>query len=149
MVITEEARIECRAAALAASVHAGQADRSARSYISHIARVVAQLHDPTDRVVAWLHDVVEDTYITVEDIRGCFGDEIADAVDAVTHRTGEPQIDYIRRVRANPVARRVKIADSTDNSSEWRYVDLPADVAVRFREKYARYLVWLRAEEMQ
>lgn len=148
MVITEEAQIECMAASYAALHHAGQADRSGRSYISHIARVVAQLHDPTDRVVAWLHDVVEDTQVTIHDIRSLFGDEVADAVDAITHRNNEPQIDYIRRVRANPIARRVKIADSTDNSAEWRHVDLSADVAQRFREKYARYLVWLRAEEL-
>lgn len=148
MIITEEAQIECRAAGFAALLHVGQADRSGRSYISHIARVVAQLHDPTDRVVAWLHDVVEDTPATIESVRMHFGDEVAAAVDAITHRNNEPQIDYIRRVRANPIARRVKIADSTDNSAEWRHVDLPADVAQRFREKYARYLLWLRAEEL-
>ena len=148
MVITEDAQIECVAASYAALHHAGQADRSGRSYISHIARVVAQLHDPTDRIVAWLHDVVEDTDVTFEDIINFFGDEVADAVDAITHRNNEPQIVYIRRVRANPIARRVKIADSTDNSAEWRHVDLPADVALRFREKYARYLAWLRAEEL-
>lgn len=148
MVITEDAHIECRAASLAALMHDGQADRSGRSYISHIARVVAQLHDPTDRVVAWLHDVVEDTPATIESVRMHFGNQVADAVDAITHRNNEPQIDYIRRVRANAIARRVKVADSTDNSAEWRHVDLPADVAQRFREKYARYLTWLRAEEI-
>lgn len=148
MVITEQAKIECKAAQLAAMAHSGQSDKQGQPYIAHIARVVANCKgDSTARVVAWLHDVVEDTWVTVEDIRGAFGDEIANAVEAITHPDGEPQWDYIARVRANPIARLVKMADARDNSETWRRAGLDPETRARLDEKYTRFIVWLNMRD--
>ena len=68
-------------------------------------------------MVGYLHDTVEDTPLTIDEIRRQFGDETAQAVDAVTRRDGEEWDDYIRRVGENPVARQVKISDLIDNSN--------------------------------
>lgn len=148
MVITEQAKIECQAAQLAAIAHAGQSDKQGQPYIAHVARVVANCKgDSTARVVAWLHDVVEDTYVTVEDIRYAFGDEIADAVEAITHPDHEAAWDYIDRVRQNPIARRVKVADAHDNSAEWRRDGLDPETRARLDEKYTRFIVWLNMSD--
>lgn len=66
-----------------------------------------------ESVVAWLHDVVEDTPVTVEDVDGAFGSQVSDAVDAITRRTAETD-DYYARVKANSIALTVKAADNTD-----------------------------------
>lgn len=105
------------AKALAAKAHAGQLDKAGMPYIEHPLRVAARLECPEARVVAWLHDVVEDTALTVPDIEARFGPETAAAVDALTRRKGEAWEDYLERVRANPMARLVKISDLIDNGN--------------------------------
>ena len=128
---------------LARLAHHGQVDKAGRPYIEHPAAVCDRL--PADRpllhVVGWLHDVVEDTRecepVTVEDVRARFGDEVADAVDAITHRQGEPRDDYYARVGANPTALRVKTADLATNTDPWRTRLLEPDLRTRLAAKYA------------
>ena len=105
------------ARALAAKVHAGQTDKAGLPYITHPERVVSRRTTPEAQVVGWLHDTVEDTPITLRDIEATFGPETAAAVDAISRRDGEPWSDYLDRVAANPMARRVKISDLIDNSN--------------------------------
>ena len=105
------------AKALAVRLHEGQTDKAGLPYITHPQRVASRLEAPEAQVVGWLHDTVEDTDITVAGIEAQFGPETAAAVDALSRRDGEDWKDYLERVRANPVARLVKISDLIDNSN--------------------------------
>lgn len=105
------------ARALATKVHEGQTDKAGLPYITHPERVASRLTTPEAQVVGWLHDTVEDTSVTVQDITEHFGSETAAAVDAISRRDGEPWSDYLDRVAANPTARQVKISDLIDNSN--------------------------------
>lgn len=131
-----------KAEALARTAHAGQVDKAGADYIGHPERVAARMETPEEKVVAWLHDVVEDTGITLEDIGREFGFETAVAVDAITHRKGEPWAVYLGRVRGNKIARKVKIADLIDNSNLSRLpVVKPKDI--ERQAKYNRALYFL------
>lgn len=105
------------ARALATKAHEGQTDKAGLPYITHPERVAARLDTAEAKVVGWLHDTVEDTALTVQEIEVVFGPETAAAVDAISRRAGEKWADYLDRVAANPMARQVKISDLIDNSN--------------------------------
>lgn len=105
-----------RALRLACWAHQGQKSFSGRPYIFHPIRVMEQQSTWRARVVALLHDVVEDTDVTLQQIEEWFLDpDIVEALDRLTHRDGEPYDDYVERVAQNPLATRVKLADLQDN----------------------------------
>ena len=131
-----------KAEALARSVHAGQVDKAGVDYIGHPERVAVRMETPEEKVVAWLHDTVEDTGITLEDIGREFGFETAVAVDAVTHRNGESWSRYLCRVKGNEIARKVKIADLIDNSNLSRLPVVKEKDIIR-QAKYNRALYFL------
>lgn len=134
------------ARALAAKVHAGQTDKAGLPYISHPESVVSRLTTPEAQVVGWLHDTVEDTPITLQDIEAAFGPETAAAVDAISRRDGESWSDYLDRVAANPMARQVKISDLIDNSNLSRIPHVTLKDVERQR-KYNKALRKLLEEE--
>lgn len=106
---------------LACSAHDGQTDKAGEPYILHPLRVMQAMTTKTDRIVAVLHDVAEDVEYGWDLIHGGeFSDEVVDAVDALTRREGESYEDFIQRCAANPIARRVKLADIADNLSPSR-----------------------------
>ncbi|MCC6536577.1 MAG: HD domain-containing protein [Bryobacterales bacterium] len=127
------------AIALAALAHKGQLDKAGAPYILHPLRMMLRLAAEDERIVAVLHDVVEDTGWTFADLREAgFAETIVEAVDAMTHREGESYEDFVLRAGRNPVARRVKLADLDDNSDASR---LPSPLTDKDRarlEKYAR-----------
>lgn len=127
------------ARAMATAAHLGQLDKAGVAYIEHPERVVAHLVNPTNEqaAVAWLHDIVEDTPTTLEDVEAAFGPLVAAAVDAMTHRPGEPKPDYYARVRANALAVTVKAADLADNTDPVRLAALPPELRARLETKYA------------
>lgn len=131
---------------LAVQAHQGQIDRAGLPYITHPERVVSRLTSPQAQVVGWLHDTVEDTDVTLEEICAQFGPETAAAVDAISRREGEAWAEYIQRVAANPLARQVKISDLIDNSNLAR---LPAVTKkdVKRQGKYNQALQKLLGEE--
>jgi len=109
--------------------HAGQVDAQGRDYFDHHVQGVyeriadAEVYEGKRvvgaRVVAWLHDVVEDTPTTLDDLRDeGLPDEVVNAVDAITRRAGEQYAAYIERVRLNPIARIVKLADNAQNLAD-------------------------------
>ena len=120
---------------LAERRHAGQVDKAGVPYITHPQRVAGRLESPEAQVVGWLHDTVEDTGLTLQEVEAQFGPATAAAVDAVSRREGEDWDAYLRRVKANPVARRVKISDLIDNSNLSR---IPR-VAMKDVERQAKY----------
>jgi len=133
-----------RAIAIAAAAHAGQLDKSGAPYILHPLRVMLRLNSPEERMVAVLHDVVEDTKVTLDDLRAeGFSPEVLRAVDAVTKREGETYEDFVARAGADPIGRRVKLADLEDNSDVKRMAH-PTDRDRARLEKYARAIRFLR-----
>jgi (p)ppGpp synthase/HD superfamily hydrolase len=128
-----------KAAAFATNAHAGQLDKAGAPYILHPERVAAAVASsgPEAQIVAWLHDVVEDTEVTLAEIEAEFGPVIAKAVDAISKTKNEPLVDYIARVATDPLAVIVKHADIADNSGAERMAKLPPTTQGRLREKYA------------
>lgn len=135
-----------RAFVRALRAHAGQVDKSGAPYIGHVARVAASVEGRDEIVVALLHDVVEDTGVSLSDLADDFPDDIIEAVDAITHRPGEPREDYYRRVAKNALARCVKLADIADNASPQRMSLLDEATRMRLEKKYAKALEHLEAD---
>jgi (p)ppGpp synthase/HD superfamily hydrolase len=102
---------------IAAKAHAGQKDKEGQPYILHPIRAMMLVEGEDARIVAVLHDVIEDTAVTADDLRRAgFNEQIVTAVLCVTHQKGEPYADYVVRCKGNEVARRVKLADLADNT---------------------------------
>jgi hypothetical protein len=105
-----------RALDLALEAHAEQTDKGGKPYIGHPLRVASRFFQhPHLAIIALLHDVVEDSDITLERIRKDFGGPIADAVDRLTRRAGESYEDYVLRAGSDPGTRWIKISDLLDN----------------------------------
>lgn len=97
-------------------LHHGQYDKIGAPYILHPVFVADQMDTEEETIVALLHDVVEDTTITLDDLRNRgYSDEIVVAIDALTRRPGETYSSYIERLSNNKLARHVKIADLRHN----------------------------------
>ena len=105
-----------RAIEIAAREHAGDTDKAGNPYIFHPLRLMFAVNSPLEKIAAVLHDVVEDTPITLDDLRSeGFHPDVIAAVDALTKRPGESRLEAASRAAANPIARVVKLADVTDN----------------------------------
>ena len=105
-----------RAIEIAAHAHAGQLDKAGQPYILHPLRLLLAVHTLQEQIVAVLHDVVEDTAVTLVDLqREGFANDVLDAVQALTKQPGESRGAAARRAVANPIARIVKLADVTDH----------------------------------
>ena len=106
-----------KALQIAARAHEGQLDKHGQPYILHPLRVMSAVEGDDARIVAILHDVIEDTSVTADDLRReDFGEPILEALDRLTHRKGEPYAEYVIRCKGHDIARRVKLADLEDNS---------------------------------
>ncbi|PWW56112.1 HD domain-containing protein [Actinokineospora spheciospongiae] len=129
---------------IARDAHAGQVDKSGLPYIAHPLRVLAAVEGEHEKMTAALHDVVEDTPVTPDDLlaAGC-PPEVVAAVEAVSKRPGESQPDYLDRVAADPLALAVKRADIADNSSPARLARLDEPTRERLRAKYSAALAHL------
>jgi (p)ppGpp synthase/HD superfamily hydrolase len=105
-----------RAIAIAAEAHAGAVDKAGQPYILHPLRVMLRLDDPQQRIVAVLHDVVEDTPVSLDRLRSeGFSDAVVGAVEALTKRPGETRLEAAGRAAENPIALAVKLADNAEN----------------------------------
>ncbi|AKU18072.1 HD domain-containing protein [Luteipulveratus mongoliensis] len=123
---------------IARRAHAEQVDKAGHAYITHPARVAQRVAgDERAEAVAWLHDVVEDTAVTLADLAETFPAEVVAAVDAITRRKGEDGDDYYDRVARDPLALKVKLADLDDNSDPERLALLDEATRERLTRKYA------------
>ncbi len=130
-----------KALRLAYAAHHGQTDKSGQPYIFHPYHLAEQMTDEVSTCVALLHDVAEDTSLTLEDLERAFPQEVTDALRLLTHEKGTDYFDYVRAIRKNPVAVKVKLADLAHNSDETRFAgceDIPAEQLAKRREKYAK-----------
>lgn len=113
-----------------------QVDKSGMPYVFHPFHLADQMTDEATTVVALLHDVAEDTPYTIEDISAMgFSDEICDALRLMTHDKAVPYLDYVRKIKGNPIAMAVKIADLKHNSDLSR-LDVVDD---NVRERVKKY----------
>lgn len=109
---------------IAYNAHHGQTDKTGVPYIFHPARVAAGFTDEAEACTAWLHDVVEDTDLTIQDIRlAGFGAMICEALQLLTHDKAVPYMDYVREIAKNPIAKAVKMADLQDNMDTSRLIE--------------------------
>ena len=127
-----------KALQIAIRAHKGQKDKAGHDYILHPIRVSERCDDPRAKIVALLHDTIEDTDVTADYLREeGFTEEIVEAVLAVTRREGEEYNDYVRRAAQNELGRMVKRADLEDNMGIRRLPELTDRDVERLR-KYLR-----------
>ena len=144
--MTKTATLE-DAIAIAAAAHRGQRDKAGAPYLLHPLRMMLALRSESAMMAAVLHDVVEDTEWTLEGLREAgVPAEVVAAVECLTRREGESYDAFIERVRANPVARAVKIADLEDNMNVLRIGQLGTKDFQRL-EKYHR--AWRALKEAE
>jgi len=123
--------------------HKDQFDKAGAPYILHPERVAIRLHDagwgPEVVAAGWLHDVIEDSELTEDELRGLgFTDRTVGAVSACTRYKKVPGWVYYRLIRCNPIARAVKLADIADNMEPWRMIELEASTRERLIAKYTK-----------
>jgi GTP diphosphokinase / guanosine-3',5'-bis(diphosphate) 3'-diphosphatase len=124
-----------RAIALAAHAHAGQVDKAGQPYILHPLRVMLSVTGLNEQMAAVLHDVVEDTAMTLENLHDeGFSEEVIEAVATLTKSLGETRLAAAQRAVLNPIARVVKLADVTDNMDLNRIAEPTEKDYARFQE---------------
>lgn len=107
-----------KALQVATNAHKGQVDKGGNDYIEHPKAVAAMCRTPEQKVVALLHDTVEDTPVTLQQLKELgFSKQVVDAVDCLTRRDNEDRKTYLQRVKSNALATAVKIADLEHNST--------------------------------
>ena len=135
-----------KAIEIAARAHAGQVDKAGAPYVFHPLRLMLAVLTPFERMAAVLHDVVEDTAVTLSDLQDAgFSPEVLDAVVALTKRTGESRLEAARRAAKNPIARVVKLADVTDNMDLSR-ISNPSEKDFTRLKEYEEVKEYLEAE---
>lgn len=131
-------RLTNEAMKIAYHAHHGQVDSGGIPYIFHPIHLAEQMEDEYTVCVALLHDVVEDTEVTLEALAKVFPKEVTDAVALLTHAKGDPYPEYVARIKSNPIAKAVKLADLRHNSDESRLPDADEATLAYYREKYRR-----------
>jgi len=123
-----------RAIEIAVEGHRGQLTKDGLPYVTHSLHLMSQVSTEVEKIVAALHDVVEDTEFTREDLQAeGFSEAVLEAVDLLTHSDGMDYGDYIERLSGHPVARRVKLADLSHNMDYRRIPELSGSDLERMR----------------
>ena len=136
-----------KAMTIAYRAHHGQVDKGGMPYIFHPYHLAEQMEDEISCCAALLHDVVEDTDVTLEDLAKEFPPEVIGLLNLLTHREEVPYADYVRAIRANPIAVKIKLADIAHNSDQSRCPGLTEDQLAYFRQKYAAAVAILTEKE--
>ena len=117
--------------------HKDQVDKSGMPYVYHPFHLAEQMDDEYSTCVALLHDVVEDTDTTLDDLAKIFPKEVTDAIALMTHDDSVPYLEYVKTIKSNPIASKVKLADLKHNSDLTR-LDTVDDKALERVEKYKK-----------
>lgn len=125
--------------------HKDQLDKSGMPYVFHPFHLAEQMTDENTTTVALLHDVIEDTDYTLDDLRKLgFTEEVVSAVALMTHADGVPYMDYVAEIKKNPIAKAVKLADLRHNSDTSR-LDVVTDRDIAREAKYAEAIKLLES----
>ena len=129
-----------KAMKIAYDAHLGQLDYNGVPYIFHPYHLAEQMDDEISCTVALLHDVVEDTSITLDDFEQMFPKQVVEIVMLLTHDEKVDYFDYIRKIKTNAIATKVKLADIEHNSNEDRSIgsNLTQEQLLYWKEKYAK-----------
>ena len=132
-----------KALKLSFEAHKDQLDKSGMPYVFHPFHLAEQMTDEDTTVVALLHDVVEDTDYTLDDLRVMgFNEKVIEAIGLMTHAEGVPYMEYVAKIKENPIAKAVKLADLTHNSDSSR-LDNITEKDIARREKYKNAIEFL------
>ena len=125
---------------IAYDAHLGQLDYNGVPYIFHPYHLAEQMDDEISCTVALLHDVVEDTSITFADLEQMFPKQVVEIVMLLTHDEKVDYFEYIRKIKTNAIATKVKLADIKHNSNEARSLgsNLTKEQLLYWKEKYAK-----------
>lgn len=144
MVYTE---LTNKALVYAYNAHHGQLDYNGVPFIFHPLHLAEQMDDEISCCAALLHDVVEDTDLTLEDLRKDFPEAVVEVVALLTHEdsaeyNNTDYFDYIRQIKTNPIAIKIKLADIAHNSDQSRCTGtgLPEEKLLFWRQKYQKAL---------
>lgn len=140
MVNTELTR---KAMNIAYNAHINQFDKAGVPYIYHPIHLAEQMDTETECIVALLHDVVEDTEVTFQELEKDFSKEVIESIRLLTHGDDVNYMEYIKELSQNPIAKKVKIADLLHNSDETRLEKITIKDVAR-REKYKKALEFLQ-----
>lgn len=133
-----------KALEIAKKAHNGQVDKSGVDYIQHPIKVASFVEKEDEKIVAYLHDVVEDTKVTLDDLRNeGFSEEIVFAIDCITKRENESLEDYLHRVILSPLSYQVKLADMKHNSDVTRF-EHPSEKDYQRSAQYKKKMVLLK-----
>ena len=125
-----------KALKLCFEAHKDQTDKTGLPYVFHPFHLAEQMTDEYTTVTALLHDVVEDTDYTLNDLQEMgYPDEVIQALSLLTHDDGSEYMEYVKRLKSNPIARAVKLADLKHNSDLSRY-DTIDNWAIKRTAKY-------------
>ena len=127
---------------IAKKAHAGQVDKAGNDYILHSMTVASYMDTDTEKAVAYLHDVLEDTNITVDQLRNQFPKEIVDTVIILTRKKNKNYLNYICRVTKCRLAKKVKVADLLHNLDITRIKE-PTERDFKRLEKYRNAVLYL------
>lgn len=140
MIYTESTK---KALKLCFEAHKDQKDKSGLPYVFHPFHLAEQMESEETTIVALLHDVVEDSAYTLEDLKNMgFSEAVTDAVALMTHADGVDYMDYVAAIKNNPIAKAVKLADLRHNSDITR-LDVVDEKALERREKYKKAIALL------
>jgi (p)ppGpp synthase/HD superfamily hydrolase len=128
--------LTCKAMQIAYAAHHGQTDKGGLPYIFHPYHLAEQMEDEVSCCAALLHDVVEDTDVTMEELAREFPEDVIHVLQLLTHRAAVPYFDYVRRIKINPIAVKIKLADIAHNSDQSRCPNLTEEQRAYFRRKY-------------
>ena len=130
---------------IAKKAHLGQVDKAGEDYIKHPEKVASFVSSDEEKAVAYLHDVIEDTELTLEDLREYgFSEEVLKAVDVITKKKGQDYQTYLNSAKENKLARVVKLADLRHNSDLTRLINI-TEKDVERREKYQQAIDFLNS----
>lgn len=137
MIYTE---MTIKAMKVAYEAHLGQLDYNDVPYIFHPYHLAEQMDDEVSCTIALLHDVVEDTRLTLSDLEQIFPTQVVEIVRLLTHDENIDYFDYIREIKKNPIATKVKLEDLKHNSDESRSIgsNLTQEQLLYWKTKYAK-----------
>ncbi|MBR1593112.1 MAG: HD domain-containing protein [Ruminococcus sp.] len=138
MIYTE---LTVKAMHTAYNAHSGQTDKNGVPYIFHPFHLAEQMDTENEICTALLHDVAEDTDISLSQLAEIFPEEVINALELLTHDENTDYFEYVRNIRSNPTAKKVKLADLRHNSDLSRMTAsgiVPSERDIKRREKYLK-----------